>query len=162
MQNNYQQNHAARLIAILSLYAYFMQDQAKNLVKIAAKITSSYHNKDVFNLELPEEIINEIELHSPDEVFLQKLLSLTEEKREEVENFIQSSLIERWNLNKLDQAIKSILILATTELLFNQEIDAKIVIDEYVTLTKCFYENSETGFVNKVLDSIANKIKTGS
>lgn len=159
MQNNYQQNHAARLIAILSLYAYFMQDQAKSLTNIANRIKSSYHNKDVFNLELPEEVLNEIELHSPDEEFLNKLLSLTEEKREEVEAFIQSSLIERWNLNRLDQAIKSILILATTELLFNQEIDAKIVINEYVTLTKCFYENSETGFVNKVLDSIASKLR---
>lgn len=163
MQDNelsHYNRHASRFIAILSLYSFNMsEDKSANLLKISKTIKKSYHMKDIFDLELPEEELNSIELHSPDEEFLEKLMVLSVEKKLEIEELITSCLIEKWNLNKLDQVIRSILKLAGLELLYHGEIPAKIIIDEYVSLTKSFYENNEAGFVNKVVDTMANKAR---
>ena len=79
----------------------------------------------------------------------------SEEKRPEIEQLIKDSLIEKWNIDKIDKVIKAILQLAALELLYNAITPAKVIIDEYVSLTKSFYENNEAGFVNKVIDSMA-------
>lgn len=152
--------HAARFIAILALYSYSMsENKSANLLKISETMKKSYRMKDIFDLELSEEQLNSIELHSPDEEFLEKLMILSVEKKLEIEEFIKSCLIEKWNLDKLDQVIKSVLKLAGLELLYHGDIPAKIIIDEYVSLTKTFYENNEAGFINKVVDTMANKIR---
>ncbi|MCT4634953.1 MAG: transcription antitermination factor NusB [Rickettsiales bacterium] len=157
---NHHNKHASRFIAVLSLYSFNMnENKSANLLKTSETIKKSYHMKDVFDLELSDEQLNEIKLYSPDEEFLTKLMVLSIEKKIEIEELIKSSLIERWNLNKLDQVIQSILKLAGLELLFHGDIPAKIIIDEYVSLTKSFYENNEAGFVNKVVDTMANKVR---
>ena len=152
--------HAARFIAILSLYSYYMkEDKSTSLLKTSEKMKKSYRSKDIFDLQITEEQLEEIELHSPDEEFLEKLMLLSEEKKAEIEELIRSSLIAKWNLDKLDRVISVILKLAALELLYHGEIPAKIIIDEYVSLTKSFYENNEAGFVNKVIDTMAGKAR---
>lgn len=152
--------HAARFIAILSLYSYNMSEsKSANLLKTSENMKKSYHMKDIFDLELSDEQLDSIKLHSPDEEFLEKLMMLSVEKKLEIEALIKSCLIKKWNLEKLDQVIVSILKLAGLELLYHGDIPAKIIIDEYVSLTKSFYENNEAGFVNKVVDTMANKTR---
>ncbi len=148
--------HAARFIAILSLYSYNMNEKKSlSLMKISEKMTRSYLNKDIFDLNLNDEQLDEIKLHAPDHQFLENLILLSVSKKEEIEGLIKANLIEKWNLDKLDQVIRAILKLASLELLYHGEIPAKIIIDEYVSLTKAFYENNEAGFVNKVIDIMA-------
>lgn len=152
--------HAARFIAILSLYSYNMSDdKSANLLKISEKMKKSYRMKDIFDLEISEEQLSSIELYSPDEEFLEKLMTLSLEKKSEIEELIKSSLIAKWNLDKLDKVIRAILKLAALELLYHGDIQAKIIIDEYVSLTKSFYENNEAGFVNKVIDTMALSVR---
>lgn len=151
---NLSSRHATRFIAILALYSYDMCKQA-SLAQLAKKVKRSYLNKDIFDLEISQDKLLEIELHSPDDQFLDQLISLSEEKRPEIEQLIKDSLIEKWNIDKIDKVIKAILQLAALELLYNAITPAKVIIDEYVSLTKSFYENNEAGFVNKVIDSMA-------
>ena len=146
--------HAARLIAILSLYSYNMsEDTSANLLKISEKMKKSYRNQDIFDIEVT------MELHVPDEEFLERLVNLTLSKQNEIEELIRSCLIAKWNFDKLDQVLRAILKLSALELLYHGEIPAKIIIDEYVSLTKTFYENNEAGFVNKVIDTMASKVR---
>lgn len=151
---NLSSRHATRFIAILALYSYDMCKQT-SLAQLAKKVKRSYLNKDIFDLEISQDKLLEIELHSPDDQFLDQLISLSEEKRPEIEQLIKDSLIEKWNIDKIDKVIKAILQLAALELLYNAITPAKVIIDEYVSLTKSFYENNEAGFVNKVIDSMA-------
>ncbi len=152
--------HAARFIAILTLYSYIMSDDTSaNLVKISEKMKKSYRSKDIFDLEITDEQLDTIELHSPDEDFLNELMTISEKNKTEIEELIRSNLIEKWNFDKLDKVIQAILKLASLELLYHGEIAAKIIIDEYVSLTKSFYENNEAGFINKVIDTMAAKVR---
>ena len=152
--------HAARFIAILALYSYIMSDdKSANLVKISEKMKRSYRSKDIFDLEITDEQLDTIELYSPDEDFLHELMVISERNKTEIEELIKSNLIEKWNFDKLDKVIQAILKLASLELLYHGEIAAKIIIDEYVSLTKSFYENNEAGFINKVIDTIAAKVR---
>ena len=143
--------HAARFIAVLSLYSFNINKQ-HSLNEIMKKILQAYFNKDIFDLEENEDI----ELQSPDELFLEQLLRLSEEKQETIESLIENNLIEKYSFDKLDAVIQAVLKLAATELLYCEEVPAKVIIDEYVNLTKTFYDNSEVGFVNKVVDVLAH------
>lgn len=157
-ETNNTNKHVTRFIAILSLYSHEMQD-TKSIAQISRNINRAYLKKDLFDLGIDEESIANLELHAPDEQLLEILIRLSEEKREEIEQLIKDNLIEKYNFNRLDKVIKAILRLASLELLFCGDIPAKIIIDEYVSLTKTFYEDNEAGFVNKVIDVMARKTR---
>lgn|GEM_PF-1582193 len=153
-QKNLVNRHATRFIAILSLYSFEMRKQ-NSLTSAANEMLASYLNKDIFYFNE----IEESDVQNPDEPFLNQLIKLNEEKEEEISELVRSNLIEKYSFNKLDRVIKSILRLVATELLFCGDIPAKVIIDEYVGLTKVFYEKSEAGFVNKVSDILARSTR---
>ncbi|MEK6734096.1 MAG: transcription antitermination factor NusB [Pseudomonadota bacterium] len=148
--------HVARFLAILSLYSYKMQD-LKTIKSISSNIKEAYNNKDIFDLGVKVDDI--LELHKVDERLLEQLILLYTNNIKDIHQTIKNNLIEKYSLAKLDKVIGSILELATIELLYCADIPAKIIIDEYVSLTKTFYENSEAGFVNKVIDTLARSIR---
>ena len=155
--------HAARFIGILSIYSHIMSDKKSlSLIKTSEIMKKSYHAKDIFDLNLNDEQLEEINLYEPDDQFLENLMLLSESKKTEIEELIKSSLIEKWNFDRLDRVIRSILKLAALELLYNEDIPAKIIMDEYVSLTKTFYENNEAGFVNKVVDTMARSARASN
>jgi transcription antitermination factor NusB len=157
-EQNPTNKHVARFIAILSLYSYEMQDQ-KSLYQISKAIKKAYLEKDVFDLDINEEKLSEIQFHSFDEQLLEILINLSDSKKEAIEQLIKDNLIAKYNFDRLDKVIKAILRLAALELLYCGDIAAKIIIDEYVSLTKTFYENNEAGFINKVIDVMARKTR---
>lgn len=153
---SYKNRHVSRFIGVLSVYSCLLKnDNLKDLTKISKRMTVSYLTKDVFDFELSDTQIDEMKLVTPDLGFLDDLMKLILDKEPEVDQLIKQSLNTKWNFDRLDKVIKSILKLAGAELLFNGEIAANIIIDEYVSLTKTFYENNEAGFINKVLDVAA-------
>ncbi len=146
--------HVARFIAILSLYSYEMREQ-QSLSQAVIRIRKAYLEKDMFDLGISEESLAEVQFHEPDEQLLEQLIHLSETQREAIEQLIKDNLIAKYNFDRLDKVIKAILRLAALELLYCGDIPAKIIIDEYVSLTKTFYENNEAGFVNKIIDVMA-------
>ena len=153
-QKNLVNRHAARFIAILSLYSFEMHKQ-ESLQNAMKKMLKSYLNKDIFYFNE----IEEDEVQVPDELFLTQLIDLNENKEQEINDLVEKNLIEKYSFNKLDRVIKSILKLVATELLFCGDIPAKVIIDEYVGLTKVFYEKKEAGFVNKVADILSRQTR---
>lgn len=57
--------------------------------------------------------------------------------------------------DKLDTLIKSILLCATYEICFENLTPNKVILNEYINITKAFYEQNESSLVNGVLDRIA-------
>lgn len=73
---------------------------------------------------------------------------------------IVARLASGWRLDRLDATVRAILRCATYELRLRKDIPREVVINEYLEITKSFFNGSEAGFVNGMLDSIARDDRT--
>jgi N utilization substance protein B len=62
-------------------------------------------------------------------------------------------------MERLGPVLRAILRSAIFELLAGTDVPAKVVINEYVDLTRAFFEGNEPGFVNGVLDRLAHELR---
>ncbi len=92
---------------------------------------------------------------APDKSLFLKLLSGVMEKKEALDETIQSSLNEKWKKERMSPLLLAILACAIFELKYLTSGKPLIAINEYVTLTGRFFEPAEVGFVNGVLDKIS-------
>ncbi len=83
------------------------------------------------------------------------------ENRERIDSVI-NSVSKNWRLERMSRIDKSILRLATYELLFRDDIPPKVSINEAIELAKKYGNDSSYSFINGILDSIYNSmIKKG-
>ncbi|RLB11577.1 MAG: transcription antitermination factor NusB [Deltaproteobacteria bacterium] len=75
--------------------------------------------------------------------------------REEIDKVI-NSVSKNWRLERMSRVDKSILRLATYELLFRDDIPPKVSINEAIELGKKFSDETSYTFINGILDSIYN------
>jgi transcription antitermination protein NusB len=156
--SNLTSRHVARLIAVLGLYSYEMQQNYSehHLRKIVENVKTAYCSGDIF--ELTQEELS-LSFYSPDNELLRDLIDLSLAKKDDIEAFIGSHLIDKYSLDKIDKVISAILKLAALEILYCGDTATKIIIDEYVSLTRAFYDSNEVGFVNKVVDLMAHSAR---
>jgi len=72
-----------------------------------------------------------------------------------IDGAITGRLAAGWRLERIDATVRAILRCATYELRFLPDVPREVVINEYLEITKSFFDGPEAGFVNGVLDSIA-------
>ena len=65
-----------------------------------------------------------------------------------------------WLIERLDITMRAIISLAVYELISFKNIPLQVIIDEYVSISKEYFDNNNTGFVNGILDTIAKEIRT--
>ena len=65
-----------------------------------------------------------------------------------------SSLSNKNKLNTMDKLLLAIFKVAIFELMFQENISKKIVISEYLMIANRFFEDSEIGLLNGVLDNL--------
>tara|TARA_B100000586_G_scaffold141532_1_gene102483 strand:- start:537 stop:857 length:321 start_codon:yes stop_codon:yes gene_type:complete len=68
-------------------------------------------------------------------------------------------LPNRWKFAKLDQILAKILGCAAYEMRFRIDVPVAVIINEYVEITKAFYEGDEGGFINGVLQEVAENLR---
>ena len=93
------------------------------------------------------------EVHDEDLLFSQLLFLGTVEHINKIDTLITKNL-ENWDFNRLKLVDKAILRLSTYSLLFQQDTDPRIVINEAVTIASTYGTDDSFKFVNAVLDSI--------
>lgn len=93
------------------------------------------------------------EVHDEDLLFSQLLFLGTVERINKIDTLITKNL-ENWDFNRLKLVDKAILRLSTYSLLFQQDTDPRIVINEAVTIARTYGTDDSFKFVNAVLDSI--------
>ena len=93
------------------------------------------------------------EVHDEDLLFSQLLFLGTVEHINKIDTLITKNL-ENWDFNRLKLVDKAILRLSTYSLLFQQDTDPRIVINEAVTIARTYGTDDSFKFVNAVLDSI--------
>ena len=101
-----------------------------------------------------------IDIESATEVneFSRKLLNVTLKNKKKIGEELQS-IIENWSLERLSLVDKNILELATSELIFFDDIPPKVTINEYIEIAKEYGDKKSPGFINGILDQIAKKKK---
>ena len=92
-------------------------------------------------------------MHDEDLLFSQLLFLGTVEHINKIDTLITKNL-ENWDFNRLKLVDKAILRLSTYSLLFQQDTDPRIVINEAVTIARTYGTDDSFKFVNAVLDSI--------
>ena len=75
---------------------------------------------------------------------------------EELEIHLKQDLI----LSHLDKLFQVIVKCAVFELLYKPKTSSKIIIKEYLTASNSFLEDSQTKYLNALLDKISKKIRT--
>ena len=131
MKTQYNPNQSPRVIIIQKLYSNFFNDE-KDLV--FAKHRFKKFIKDV--------VLGTIER---DEVI-----------KEEVKNHLSQDL----QLTNLDKVFQIIVKSAIFEFLYKPKISTNIIIKEYLNASNFFLENSQTKYLNAILDKISKKIRT--
>lgn len=79
---------------------------------------------------------------------------------EEIDGHVSSALSAGWRIERLDSVLRAILRAGCYELLARPDVPTPSVIDEYVDIAHAFFEGSEPGFVNGVLDALARKLRS--
>jgi N utilization substance protein B len=131
MRTPYNPNQSPRIIIIQKLYGKFFNNEAD--------LTFSKHR---FKKFIKDVVLGTIER---DDVI-----------KDEVKNHLSEDL----QLTNLDRVFQIIVKSAIFELLYKPKISTKIIIKEYLDASNFFLEDSQTKYLNAILDKIAKKIRT--
>ncbi|GHU12452.1 N utilization substance protein B [Alphaproteobacteria bacterium] len=94
-----------------------------------------------------------------DRPFLKNLLNAMEENIVFIDSVIEKHLSESWKLDRIDSVTKCILRFAIAELHCFKEIPINVILNEYIEISKAFFENSEVSFVNGLLNVAAKELR---
>ena len=91
--------------------------------------------------------------------FIKDVVNGTLERSELIEEKIIQYLDNDIDLKKTDKLLKIILFAAVFELLFKHNNPKKVIISEYLLASEYFLEKVQIGYLNAILDKIAQVIR---
>ena len=91
--------------------------------------------------------------------FIKDIVSGTIERNEILVEELDKNLGKEFKFQNLDKLFQIILKSATYELLYKPNVSIKIIIKEYLNASNFFLDNSQTKYLNALLDNIAKKIR---
>lgn len=100
-----------------------------------------------------------VEVEQIDKAYFESLLRGVEKNKEELEQSLSSYLKENCSFETMNGTLRALLLCAAYELAYTQDIDVKVLIQEYVDLAYAFFNKNEPKMVNAILDQIAHKIR---
>ena len=130
------------------------QFKAKNnpRVIIIQKIYGKFYNKDE-DLSLPKHRFKK---------FIKDIVNGTIERNDLITEELETKLKEDLILSHLDKLFQVIIKCAVFEFLYKPKTSSKIIIKEYLTDSNSFLEDSQTKYLNALLDKISKKIRTSN
>ena len=84
------------------------------------------------------------------------------ERNELIIDELETKLGENFSFKNLDKVFQIILTAATYEFLYKPNLSLNIIIKEYLNSSNFFLENSQTKYLNALLDKISKKIRTSN
>ena len=91
--------------------------------------------------------------------FIKDVVSGTLERSELIEETIYQHIGTDIDLKKTDKLLKIILFAAIFELMFKHNNPKKVIISEYLLASEYFLEKVQIGYLNAILDKIANVLR---
>ena len=128
--------------------------KAKNNPRVIAiqKIYGKFYNKDE-DLTFPKHRFKK---------FIKDIVNGTIERNDLITEELETNLKEDLILNHLDKLFQVIIKCAVFEFLYKPKTSSKIIIKEYLIASNSFLEDSQTKYLNALLDKISKKIRTSN
>ena len=94
--------------------------------------------------------------------FIKDVVNGTLERNELITEELENGLKEYLILSHLDKLFQVIIKSAMFELLYKPKTSSKIIIKEYLSASNSFLEDSQTKYLNALLDKISKKIRSSN
>ena len=94
--------------------------------------------------------------------FIKDTVSGTIERNDIILEELDKNLTNEFTLNKMDKVFQVILKSATYEFLYKPNLSINIIIKEYLDASNFFLNNSQTKYLNALLDNIAKNIRSSN
>lgn len=140
--NIYNKKSSARLFAVQILFE--MEINGKKINNILERLTDDYL------IEISR--LNKAE--KADKSHLSRILKGVTKNQKAIDSDIKDNLIG-WSLSRIDSVSRAILRSALYELKECNDIPVKVIINEYIEISKSFFEGEEPNFINGILDKIS-------
>tara|TARA_B100001063_G_scaffold236454_1_gene256243 strand:+ start:290 stop:694 length:405 start_codon:yes stop_codon:yes gene_type:complete len=121
-------------------------------VIIIQKLYGKFFNEDE-NLTFPKHRFKK---------FIKDIVFGTIERNDLILEELEKNLGDNFNINKLDKLFQVILKSATYEFLYKPKLTINIIIKEYLNASNFFLENSQTKYLNALLDNVAKKLRSSN
>ena len=119
-------------------------------VIIIQKIYGKFYNKDE-DLTFPKHRFKK---------FIKDVVNGTIERNDLITEELETNLKEDLILTHLDKLFQVIIKCAVFEFLYKPKTSSKIIIKEYLIASNSFLEDSQTKYLNALLDKISKNIRT--
>lgn len=145
---------AARLAAVQALYQQHMEGTA------LARLLDEFHQHRL-GRTIDDEDFAEAEYADAEVPFFDDVVRGVDARRDEIDALVAGKLASGWTLARLDKAMLQVLRAGTYELLARADVPAAVAINEYVEVTKAFFDDGQAKFVNGILDAVAKDARAG-
>ena len=118
-------------------------------VIIIQKLYGNFYNEDV-DLTFPKHRFKK---------FIKDVVLGSIERNELIKDELEAKLGDEFSFKNLDKVFQIILTAATYEFLYRPNLSLNVIIKEYLNSSNFFLENSQTKYLNAILDKISKKIR---
>ncbi len=94
--------------------------------------------------------------------FIKDIVSGTIERNDLILEELDKKLGEKFSINKMDKLFQIILKSATYEFLYKPNLSINIIIKEYLNASNFFLDESQTKYLNALLDNVAKKLRSSN
>ncbi len=100
-----------------------------------------------------------IEVSPIDTAYFEEVVRGVHTKKQELEKSLSLFLNDKWSFDRMNGTLQSLLLCAVYELSNTEDVDTKVLIQEYVDLAYAFFSKNEPKMVNALLDQIAHSVR---
>lgn len=144
-----QKKAASRIAAVQCLYRLAMNketlDPAKQLSALKVQL---FRNPEEQKATIGAAV-------EPNYPLYEAILVGVHERGKDIEKMLNSVLAKDWKKERMSPVLIAILQAAIAEMFFAKDTPAKVVLDEYVRLTRSFFSEKEVKFVFAVLSALS-------
>ncbi len=146
----------ARLACVQAVY---MTNFSSLLVD---EVIEDFLKSDIARYAIEEDFIKGeelVELSEMDKPYFEKLVRGIFLKKEDLEKSLRVYLKDGSAYDYMNATMQALLLSAIYELSYSVDVDAKIIIQEYVDLAYAFFTKNEPKMINALLDQIAKSVR---
>lgn len=138
---------ASRLMAVQAVYQSFTDDKDMRLIA-----------EEYLHFRTGMEVEGE-RLIEPDRELFSAIVRGVSERKTDLNGVIDANHRKEAGKSALEPLLQSVLLCGAYELMANLKTDIPVIINDYVDVTRAFYDGKESGLINAILDSIAKTIR---
>ncbi len=142
--SEYQPLYPTRILIAQTMYSVDILEERKDIEQISSDYIE-YHVSKYSNQNLDKE-------------FYYKLLNFIIDNLSSIDDMIKLNLGEKWKLERLPKLVLAILRVGVGEISIDKHLEIATIINDYLQITKSLNHFDELGFINGILDKIANDI----